>query len=98
MLFHRYTHLKRDLKCVPQLELNKARRVPLRGDAPEVRAIDVRVRHVPQHVIESVDQVESEFQPLFLRDRKTAQKVGVELVLAVAPQPIERRRENANVE
>src|SRR5262245_3105589 len=87
-----------DLEHESQLELDKAGRVPLRGDAPEVRAVDVGIRVVPGHVVERVDQIQPEFQVLLLRYVEAAQKVGVKLVLAVASQPVERVWEDAGME
>src|SRR5262249_22074227 len=86
------------LEHVSQLELNEARRVPLLRDAPEVRVGDVGVLVVPEHVVECVDHIQPELERLLLRDLEAAQDVGVELVLAVTAQPIERSREDAAME
>src|SRR5262245_26481689 len=57
-----YSALQFALEVKPQLELNEARRIPLRGDAPEVRAVDVCARVVPKHVVKRVDQIQPKFQ------------------------------------
>lgn len=86
------------LEHEPHLELNPARRVPLLRDLAEVRAVDVGIRRVPEHVIEGVDEVQAKLQRLPLCHREAAQEVGVELVPAMAAQPVERGREDAAME
>src|SRR5262249_35171101 len=81
----------------PQLELNPTRRVPLRRDAPEVRAVLVRVWVVPLHSVQRVDHIDSEFQPHPLGEFNLPRETGVELRHLVAPQPVHARWEDTEV-
>ena len=80
----RMPYLLNCLESEPQLELNPAWCVPLCSDLAEIRAVDVVIRVIPQHVIKRIDHIQPKFQSSLFCNWEATQQIGIELVFAIA--------------
>src|SRR5688572_14307514 len=82
----------------PQLELNPARGIVLCSDLGKVRTIDVCIRALPMHVIQSVDEFSPDLHAQPFRQGHVPGHIHVQLVHEVLAQPVESPRRDAAVE